>query len=288
MAPSNWETGRIGKTYLLLEENGHPVLEIKWAAIKGRFSAPKHFKTLSAQSRRVKAPLEPGQLLPEWREALSRYQASGFVWSDADYKGRGALLFCPDCRCATLIQFFRAKPRKQTVTASRPGPSPDQATQILVGFRDHGPGAETVFRLFDIHARVPAHFTLISYRFEAGFFELVFTHGPATITYYRWGPASILLSRNDLSHFAFNKIPFFNRDQPCFYRYEPDLVEWESDLASTSWARKMIRHIKKPAHKRVRLWQVESKNRILGVQMQGPAGIEPHHIDRICKRYGCI
>ena len=76
-------------------------------------------------------------------------------------------MYCPNCRNATLIQFFQ----------KRSNPSQASTVDILASIRDHRSDGQILWAAYDIRALMPETYQLESYRFEAGQYELDFTEG---------------------------------------------------------------------------------------------------------------
>ena len=105
--PADWDIAKIGKQYLLFEDEDRPVLEIKWNTIKGTFSHKKHLRRLTALHGKKDAHLLEQWKIPDhWAQALKRYEISGFSWESTNLNGKGTILYCPECGNATFIQFY--------------------------------------------------------------------------------------------------------------------------------------------------------------------------------------
>ena len=182
--PAAWEVAKIGPRYLLLADQEEPAMEIKWERVKGRFShrtALRRLRSLHGNS------VQESPLPDEWKQPLNGFIVTGFTWQAETRGGRGAILYCPACGNATLIQFFR--------TFSSPGNK--TCLRVLASFQDHSLDDQVRWSLFDIRAQIPAEFRLVRYRFEAGRFEMHFGSKGQRIALYRWGPASALLDNGD-------------------------------------------------------------------------------------------
>ena len=255
--PTDWDILKIGKQYLLFENEVRPVMEIKWNAIKGTFSHKKHLRRLSTlHGKKDTHRIAQWKIPDPWVQALRRFEISGFTWESSDLSGKGAILYCPDCANATFVQFFH---RGTEIDVGR-------ITRILESFRDHDKGDQTQWSVYDIRASVPKTFALDRYRFEPGNFLLVFQYENQKISLYRWSPARVLLSKNDLAAFAASRFHTFSGS---FNRSpDPEALEWESNLGDTAWSRWRTRIRRKPSHRWIRIWHEKKKNRILAVQTE--------------------
>ena len=171
--PMDWEIGKIGHRYLLLEAPRGPAMEIKWAPVKGKFKLRTQLKRLAAsQGRQLRRGLREEKLPMDWARAIERYDSLGFAWQTDSIGGRGVVLYCPGCRKAVLLQFFEK-------TGQRPF---GQADRVLASFDDHPEGRKTLWSVFDIVAEVPVAYHLKRFRFEAGAYELSFTNRQSQLT----------------------------------------------------------------------------------------------------------
>ncbi|MGD9203844.1 MAG: hypothetical protein PVF86_04840, partial [Desulfobacterales bacterium] len=202
--PADWQLSQIGIRYLSIEDEFGPVMEIKWAPVKGQFSHSAHLKRLSAlQNRQLRKSIKPEPLSAEWAQALSDFKASEFSWHSHSTRGRGVLLYCPTCGTAALVHFFLKDPNR----------NPTVASDILSSIRDHRSDGQNLWAAYDIRALVPEGYGLKSYRFEAGQYELDFAEGSQHVILYRWSMASVLLDKQDLVQFA-KSVVHFGRTEP--------------------------------------------------------------------------
>ena len=276
--PSDWQLSRIGNRYLLMEDECGPAMEIKWAPVKGQFSHQVHLKRLaSLQKKKLRKSLKPELLSSEWETALTDFEVSEFSWESDSSRGRGATLFCPTCRNASLIQFFH----KEASSSNR------VAENVLNSFRDHRNDDQILWSVYDIRALVPETFELKHHRFEAGRYELDFADGGQRIIFYRWAPASVLLSTQDLVLFA-RSVAHFGKTEPVAGEMDGcDTVEWSASPAS-NWGRWLSRFKRKASYHWLGLWHLESRNRILGVRAEGKRPLDTELLDRICIHYESV
>ncbi|MFC1799210.1 hypothetical protein ACFLZL_05345 [Thermodesulfobacteriota bacterium] len=272
--PQSWEVEKIGNHYLALEENTRPVMELKWHRVKGNFSHRKHLRRLAGlYNKNLTQKINASPLPSEWEQALDRFDAKGFSWRDDNVQGIGAIIYCPICQTATLIQFYRHK-QAQTAKVSQ---------HILTSFRDHRKDQMIIWAVFDIRAAIPAEYTLEAYRLEAGRFSLAFTAKHQKLKLYRWGPAAVLLSEKDLLHFL--------RDQrliPEAARLINDGKNQIEGIVSSSSGRwpAVINLLKpRPSFQAFRFWHLEDKNRILGVYTAGKKAISNEGFNALCSGY---
>jgi hypothetical protein len=273
--PAQWDVGQIGTRHLLLEEEAVPVMEIKWGAVKGLFSHRTHLKRLAAlQSRRNKISVAEWILPPPWEKSLAAFKASGFLWQSQAAGGRGAILFCPVCRTASLLQFFgdSSVEREKMFLA------------ILKSFRDHRSDGWLRWSIFDIKATLPQALRLERFRFEPGKFELEFTVSGQNIHLHRWAPATALLGGRDLRAFC-STIPEFATGNPQpTAKHDCETVEGSTSPGS-GWRRKICRFKLKPSFYWFRMWHLEEQNRILSVRAEGKSPLDIYLLNQICEKY---
>jgi hypothetical protein len=270
--PAAWEVAKIGPRYLLLADQGEPAMEIKWERVKGGFS----HRTALRRLRSVHGNTVQECPLPdEWKQLLDGFTATGFTWQAETRGGRGAILYCPACGNATLIQLFR--------NFSSPGNK--TCLRVLASFQDHSSDDQVYWSIFDIRAQIPVEFQLVRYRFEAGRFEMHFGSKGQHIALYRWGPASALLDNGDLFVFAAKTIRI-QRDEwrPLTWTGHP-AAQWEKSVSAGLWARCRERMAGRPHFQWFRLWHLSEENRVFGVSAKGDKAFQSEWLDRICTEY---
>ena len=206
-------------------------MAVKWGPLRGTFSHKAHHKRLAAlHSISVNSRIAEWYLPPHWQAALSNFETSGFLWQGEAAIGRGAILFCPACRNAALIQFFRYNSSQREKVLST----------VLKSYCDHRQDGRMLWSIFDIRVTLPETLKLINFRFDAGKFELSFSHGRQSIYLHRWAPAAVLLGGADLIAFA-GTVPEFSEGQPQSLTIDGyDAVAWRITPVS-NWQRRMNR-----------------------------------------------
>jgi hypothetical protein len=277
--PMDWEIGKIGYRYLLLEAPRGPAMEIKWAPVKGKFKLRTQLKRLAAsQGRQLRRGLREEKLPTDWARAVERYDSLGFAWQTDSIGGRGVVLYCHGCRKAVLLQFFEK-------TGQRPF---GQADRLLASFNDHPEGRKTLWSVFDIVAEVPETYHLKRFRFEAGAYELFFTNRQLQLTLLRWGPAAVLLKDGGLEGFEQRCLGLSTNRSVRVKKRSPLTLELEDGSPSGLFPRLYRRLQRHPLYRCLRLWHEVDKNRILGVQLEGRQPVEAGALDGICKTYATV
>jgi hypothetical protein len=277
--PVKWEIVQIGTRHLVLENGMVPVMEVKWGPVKGHFSHKAHLKRLAAlHPRNVKGRVAVWFLPPHWQAALTDYETSGFLWQGEAAIGRGAILFCPVCRNAALIQFFRYNSSDQEKIL----------LAVLKSFRDHRQDGLMQWSVFDIRVTLPETLELTQFRFDVGKFEIGFAHGRQFTYLHRWAPAAALLDGGDLRGFIRTVSEFSaGLPQPLMHASD-DALTW--CLSPTSvWQRRLLSRLKlNPSFFWYRIWHVKEKNRILGIRSESKYPLDSQLLDQISTVYESI
>jgi hypothetical protein len=277
--PMDWQIGKIGYRYLLLETPRGPAMEIKWAPVKGKFKLRTQLKRLAAsQGRQLRRELREEKLPTDWARAVEPYDSLGFAWQTDSIGGRGVVLYCHGCRKAVLLQFFEK-------TGQRPF---KYADRLLASFKDHSEGRKMLWSVFDIVAEVPETYQLKRFRFDAGAYELFFTHRQLQLTLLRWGPAAVLLKDGGLEGFEQRCLGLSANRSVRVKKRSPLTLELEGGSPSGLFPRFYRRLQRHPLYRCLRLWQEVDKNRILGVRLEGRQPIEAGVLDGICKTYATL
>ncbi|MFC1516402.1 hypothetical protein ACFL7E_06545 [Thermodesulfobacteriota bacterium] len=274
--PAHWEVGKVGPCYLMLEQEARPVLEVKWARVRGTFSHSAHLRRLrSMHGRRSGIVVEECAVPSRWQKALDGFIATGFSWQGKSIGGMGVILYCDACRNATLIQFYQ--------TGS--GQSEDIGLSVLTSFEDHRHDGQVVWAVFDIKAVIPDRFKLVRHRLAPGKYELAFEARGQKITLHRWGAAAILLRDQDIVEFARRMAGM--QLSPLNVTSAPykKVVDWEVSPSISMWGRLLGGIRREHPFKQFRLWHLEKKNRILGVEAACKKPCDFQMLETICAAY---
>ena len=277
--PPTWEIGEIGRQYLFIETRDGPRLEVKWGLVKGRFSPRIQLKRLTASlGRKLRKNLREESLPPSWEKVLNRYECIGFIWRSDTIGGRGAVLYCPQCRQATVLQFYLS-----------PFNQPDSyAGQLLASFADHTDQSLKKWAVFDIQAQLPSNYLLKTYRFQVGHYELVFSNKTSTLTLQRWSPADALLMNGGLAEFEKKYLAYASNHSMTLNKRSSGVVEAEDMLHKNIFQRLHRRIHRQPSYWQAKLWHEVDMNRILGVRLEGNDSNELQHFQMICSNYETV
>lgn len=249
--PADWDPARMGRRFLLLENEEGPTLSLRWEPISGHFDAQK---TLHKLTRAVGADADvtPNDPPAIWRNALKSGggpgpETYGFGWRD----GAGVLLYWPDSNIAALAGFYGNPPQPTA------GP-------VLAALQPVAGKPTRPFQLYDIHARAPADLNLDRFQFVPGAFELAFSGTATRLLLHRWGPASMLVNGDGLLSFARRRLPSIPKDA------SGDEMDrrWEQSLGGPIG--KFLPG-KRARFEAGRIWRVSEADRILGVIAAGPS-----------------
>ncbi len=274
--PGDWDPARVGRRHLLLESAPGPVMEVKWAAVKGRFSGGRHLRKLARRVGRNGGVFRETALPAKWRTSVAGFEAEGFQWDAGTERSSGVLLYCPACRIASMIQFLE-RPGADITTSN--------AARVLASFQDHRSDDRTAWALYDMVALLPDSFALERCRFEAGRFVLEFNGPVGRLTLYRWAPAEVLLQNRNLADFAQTVAGGKGLSFRSFTVHGHPAVDGGDPLPVGPGGRLRAR-LGLGRFRRLRLWRVAGRNRILGVRLEGRRPIEDPEMQVVSDAYG--
>jgi hypothetical protein len=272
--PRDWEPGRVGRDHLVFESDAGPTMEIKWAPGGGRLAGGRPVARLARAVRRQGGTLREHPLTTAWQRALAGREGSAFEWDAGGRRAAGVCVRCRECGTVSLIQFFGRWPGWE-----------EQAACVLSSLLDHRSGERTRWRLFDISAELSNAFRLVESRFRPGRFELRFRQARLALTLWRWAPAGALLQGKTLPEFAGTALG------AAGLQFEPAAVNEFAGAAAADplpagIVGRLATWLGRARPRAARVWHVPGCNRILGVQLQGPAREVDSEMERICRCYG--
>jgi hypothetical protein len=271
--PAGWGTGQLTRDHGWFESDFKPTLEFKTAVIKGHFSFRRHLQRLKQASS---LRLHPRDLPPAWRAYLTTFQVQAFNWQGPHQAGDGFLIYCPDCRRATLMQFFR---NPQT---------PSSIETVLASFDDHGSARRPTVAVYDIQVSVPDSMPLERFRFDSGAFQLVFGGAGRRLNLWRWSPADVALRHHgdSLVNFARRHRLAAGTALPASPQSSDQGLEWRWP-PSRSWHDRLSLKIKRRLSPAIlRIWHLPTANRILAVRADG--NWDEATFTEICGSYAII
>jgi hypothetical protein len=281
--PAQWEVGSLGVSYLQLEDQTGPVLELKWQQLNRFFSHKNHLKKLARLSNSAPGlDFEVIHLPEEWRQPLRSFETQSFKWQGRQVGGKGAILYCTYCGKASLLQFYQKEGRDDSLLS----------VKVLQTFRDHSDDGMVVWALFGLRALMPEKFGLIGYRFQPGHYQLKYKWGREQITLSRWGPADVLLKDEDLLDWFGNSSGEFDRSSaPLLRKYSYNgnpAIQGQSRRLETAATRIWARIARQLPNVWVRVWHLSSHNQILGVVARGLTGLDKFTLEEICTNYEMV
>lgn len=274
--PREWETGQLGQGYALLEHNFRPILELKSAIIRGRFSFRRHLKQLARSGRNRPRPSLTMVLPPsEWPQFPETAEINVFTWQAERIRGIGLLHYCRRCHRATLIQFYDHNDRNPAVIAN-----------ILASFQDHDRGSGPTFAVYDIQAVLPQRLALSRFHFAAGRFELVFGRLRETVTLWRWSVSDVILNRykHDLAGMVLGNGLLSRTAAVDTGRSIHRGLEWQwRPVRYRDRLRSFFFPQSRPRVHGLRIWHRPRAKRILAVRVEGLE--RSSEFDSICRSY---
>ncbi len=279
--PADWEIGRMGLRYLHLEDDRGPVFEVKWQPIKGRFVHKTHLKRLTGmRSRRAGLALQLCKTPGQWQAALAGFAVEAFEWQGGALAGKGAVLYCPHCRTAHLLQFLR----RDIVRNKR------LCRDILASFEDHRDDKAQAWAVYDIRALTPDRLRLKQYRFDAGAFELAFD-GPEGLALHlhRWGPAALMLKAKNLRQFCNGMWPWLQSAGPQEGAQNDRLLKVvNAPLAGNRLDGLMRRLCRKPLYGWLAARHATAQNRIMAVSALGRRPLPGALLEKVYDHYEIV
>ncbi|UCG11965.1 MAG: hypothetical protein JSU72_15825 [Deltaproteobacteria bacterium] len=273
----------MGTSFLQLDDGVGPVLELKWQALRGKYSRNSILIKLARQSATVDDLNFRQEPVPDdWREALCGFDVQGFVWHGPEVKGEGAILYCLACQTATLLQFYQRKDQTD----------PHVAKQVLRSFRDHSEDGLVTWALFDLRALLPQRYQLTHHLFHPGLYQLSFQYRNQRVILRRWGPANLLLKTVDLKGWFEEKSKEFDWNNLTHLRtydhWAVPTVQAVRKGSSSPGARFWARMSRKSPHIWIRIWHLRSQNQILGVEARGKVPLDEDLLEEICSNYEMV
>ncbi|MDD3618174.1 MAG: hypothetical protein PHX57_02120 [Desulfobulbaceae bacterium] len=252
--PPQWQPTVILRDYLFFEDEGRPVLEMKWRHAGRRFAPDRVLKKIGKTFGQGGAALRKWSLPPALEELLQPFAATGFACREGSLDSRGLLLFCPACGRATLLRFHDNPGEERTMSL------------VLSSFRDHADGDDLLWAVYDIRAVLPAAAKLRAHEFLVGRFTLTFSLDDSDLTLLRFKPAAALLNNRDLCAFGASLADPARPAGPV----APDSCTWVEEAGGP---KRLLRRLqKKPLWTWLKLWHIADENVILGAKGEGKRG----------------
>ena len=274
--PAVWEIATLGRNYLMIGTHEYPRMEITWGISDKPASYQRDIKKLLSRIyKQHLSAVDPWVPSAAWLAALNSYETSGFTWKRSETISFGVIVSCSTCRRVSLIQFFQH--------ANEPDLFHDIAPRVLSSFIDHTNGNDRQWAVFDIRAILPTEFLIKTYQFSSGYMEMVFLSHGRQISFYRWSPASVLLSDRKLIDFA--KSLHIYPDESTQNAEDANRIEWESVPSFGLWMRFAAFFPGRFSYHRVLIRHDIENNRILAIKAESKHKMDSSHLDRIFSSY---
>ncbi len=282
--PREWDAERIGEKYVLLGNDGVPALEAKWDVVKGGSNPEKALERLkkSIPPGKRRRSLQPCSVPARWADALHTFRHAGFQWQGERYSGRGVLACCPECGRTTVLQFFEAN------ETSPPKRDPVDYPTVLSSFADHPVDGQRLWSVFDIRLLLPENCRLVRHSFAPGAFRIEFDADSLRMSFFRWGPASVILDETSLDAFVGNTMGLGADGVKFEFQGDDIRCEFKSIPPQSSFKRWLWKLRKKPSYQWGRAWRPSGSNRILAVKAQSCGRFDSSVPESICDHYSTL
>lgn len=266
--PADWQPTIIYPDYLFFEQEGFPVFELKWQLLSAKLSMEKLFRQLKVSLPQT-SRLSIWKIPSDIQSLLTGFTATGFRVQEENGRSHGLILFCPECKKVSLLQ-WRLDPDKQRLFF----------TTTLETFRDHSNGPEELWAMYDVRMMLPVEARLRSHEFLPGRYTLGFDLRGTLITLYRFKPAAALLRESTLGEFGRTLL-----DRPPAAE-EDDRVSWISRARGLEFLKAKAR--RQPLWQWMRLRHDSDHNVILGVKAEGRPAIDTDWLEKIYDNFIAI
>lgn len=257
--PNDWEVDSLSEDHILIGLDSKPRLEIKWSESPKRFTLERFIKKFVKQAQReldIQIFEQPSQ--SDFSDSHHHFNFFFFTWNATAAKGIGVLVFCNNCKRLTLFRFFNTN-HFDAVSKT-----------ILHSFGDHSVDGKTHWAVFGLKVDAPDSFKIKDFSFKPGFFTLHLKDKKDSLIFYNWGPASFLLSQEDLTAFALNRLNELKGLAQTGVCERGSYLEW------TFKKEKFKNAVLVPVFKNLldfvifRICHDTQKNRIIGLWFQSP------------------
>jgi hypothetical protein len=159
---------------------------------------------------------------------------------------------------------------------------------VLSSFMDHPVDGDCLWSVFDIRILLPENFKLLRHSFAPGAFQIEFDAGSFQASFFRWGPASVILAEKTLCQFVRNSLGLGIDGVQFETRGNNMAFEFQSFPPLSTFRRLFCKLRKKPAYQWVMAWRPIRSNRILAMKAQSHARFDLNIPRRICGSYETI
>lgn len=187
--PRNWEVIFSGKNHLLLENDFHPILELRWNNAT-KESIPKQKKRIEKQmARELPGSIYEIETPQKFHQLPANFET--FWYSRHEHGDAStAILSCKTCPTLVLLRFHEYH---QDISVT--------LYQILSSLRCHPHGSTGQLQpwtIQDLHFTLPESYSLKNYTIGAGFTSLTFSEPGTTLHVCRLATAAERLKKHDM------------------------------------------------------------------------------------------
>lgn len=191
-APDDWSlvgvNGDPKKGYFRVDSPVASAVEVKWEQAQGKkpdlIVKAREFVSAIEKSVRKKK----GKFDKDIKADKSDPNSVRFLWR-SDRLGQGRLVYCEKCDRIMIAQVISTRDEGISKTAS----------EMLDSIRDHREDGWVEWALYGMAFAIPAGYSIQKQTLMSGFLALQFKKGARTITVERWGLASTLLAKDDMT-----------------------------------------------------------------------------------------
>jgi len=271
--PIQWEVIVKGNSHLIMEENHHPLLEVRWQNKTQPPSGQSHTDAILSRLRKELArELLVIESPPFLHPLTSRFTVSAFAYGDSAHPA-GAIITCMKRETPILLQFFN------TTTSSIPRLSSFFET-FTCEFKENGVSR---WAIEDLKFDIPRQYDLEASSFSLGLIQLFFKTRATQLKFCRIAHASHHFQEHSFSELFDN----FCGDTSINSR----LIDEKTLILDTppSLSDQLLRVVKR---KKIYRWakfdHLDDQDKILGLHLQSRKPLEADQIATIENSYGTI
>ena len=268
--PEHWDIIVKGNCHLIIEQDLHPLLELRW---QDKIQPEKKNTDfiLSQLNRETEKQLELTKP-PDFLQSLHhRFKLTTFTL-DATHPA-GAVITCRQCGTAVLFQFFNT-------TASLAAPLLSFFESLTCCLEDK---QDSYWAIEDLRFKIPQHFTLDSYAFSFGLTKFSFKNRGSNLKFCRLAGASKHLSRYTFTHLFAN----FNgsiSDECTVINSNTLILDTPPSLGD-----RLLKIIKrKKIYRWAKFHHFADRDKILGIHLESRQPLDRQQLALIERDYGFV
>ena len=287
--PCTWELTRLEKNYLMLEDAGGPVLDLKWEPARGNRPLASSLKQMVRRSRRTPLTILPAdRLSPGWQTCLDTpphtdAQILPFAWSSSRTASPqpGCLIMQDNPDIQAMLRFHHPETESRTRT---------QAGSLIRSLIT--PPAPGLWQFYDIRFILPEASGLDYFSLHPGHYRLVFSSKKTRMVLDRLGPADVILDHKNLTEWIsrFHHLTSTRCLQILTTREKaPNEVTWQC-VKQGFLHRRAEKFSFFTGRRRClgRAWIPPFSNKILSLEICGKERPSAEYLTTFCREYGIV